>query len=84
MSTEGQIGHEYEILIEEQARPWGRNTISTAEIRVLGRLPEDCDVVAVDLTDGSERVLGEDEVHELPPLDPNKPDTKRMNFRCGS
>lgn len=84
MSTEGPIGNQYEILIEEQTHPWGRNTISTAEIRALGRLPEDCEVVAVDLTDGSESVLGEDDVHELPPLDPGKPTAKRMNFKRGS
>ena len=84
MSTEQPIGTSYEIMIEEQTHPWGRNTISTAEIRALGRLPEDSEVVAVDLTDGSERALGEDDVHELPPLEPGKPDMKRMNFKRGS
>ncbi len=84
MSTEQPIGTSYEILIEEQTHPWGRNTISTAEIRTLGRLPEDCQVVAVDLTDGSESVLDEDDVHELPALDPGKPQTKRMNFKRAS
>ncbi|HWI07401.1 MAG TPA: hypothetical protein VNT54_07775 [Solirubrobacteraceae bacterium] len=84
MSTEGPIGNRYEIMIEEQTHPWGRSTISTPEIRTLGRLPDDCAVVAVDLSDGSERELDESDVHELPPLEPGKDIAKRMNFKRGS
>lgn len=84
MSIDPTAGPRYEVFIEEQTHPWGRDKISTSEIRVLGRLPEDAPVVAVDLSDGQERVLGEDEVHEVPPLEPGKPLAKRTNFKRGS
>ena len=84
MSTEGTTGASYEILIEHQAYPWGRDKITTAEIRTLGRLPENASVVAVNLADGEESVLDEDDVHELPPLEPGKPSVKRVNFKRGA
>lgn len=84
MSYEGAAGAGYEVMIEGEPHNWGRGDISVAEIRELGHLPADCKVVAVDLVDGSERVLDEDVVHEVPPLEPGKPSVKRMNFKCGS
>lgn len=84
MSTEGTAGTPYEISIEGQTHPWGRDTISVAEIRELGDMPQDARVVAVDLVDGQERVLDEEAVHEIPPLEPGKPTVKRTNFKRAS
>lgn len=84
MSYEGATGAPYEVMIEGETHQWGRGTISVPEIRELGHLPDDCKVVAVDLTDGGERPLEEDAVHDVPPLKPGHPDVKRMNFKCGS
>lgn len=84
MGSEGMAGAPYEISIEGQTHPWGRDTISVAEIRDLGDIPQDARVVAVDLVDGEERVLDEDAVHEIPPLQPGKPVVKRTNFKRAS
>ncbi len=84
MSTEGTPVAEHEVSIEGQTHPWGRDTISAAEIRDLGSLPEDCQVVAVNLADGEEHVLEEDDVHPVPPLEPGKPVVKRVNFKRAS
>lgn len=81
MSTERTAAARHEISIEGVTHPWGRDTISVAEIRDLGGFPADCTVVAVDLADGTEHVLDEDAVHEIPPLDPGKPVVKRTNFK---
>lgn len=84
MGSEGTTGAPYEISIEGQTHPWGRDTISVAEIRELGGIPQDVGVVAVDLVDGQERALDEDAVHEIPPLQPGKPVVKRTNFKRAS
>lgn len=84
MGSEETLGTPYEISIEGQTHPWGRDTISVAEIRELGDIPQDARVVAVDLVDGNERVLDEDAVHEIPPLQPGKPVVKRTNFKRAS
>lgn len=85
MSTEGNLDTvgQYEISIEGKTYPWGRNTISVPEIRDIGGLPADCQVVAVNLADGEQSVLSEDAIHEVPPLEPGKPVVKRVNFKCG-
>lgn len=83
MSTEGSPISDYEISIEGAIQPWGRNTISVAEIRELGGFPQDAPVVAVNLEDAQKHVLSEDAVHELPPLEPGKPSVKRVNFVRG-
>lgn len=84
MSTEGTADAPYEISIEGKTHPWGRDTISVAEIRELGQIPDDCQIVAVNLADGEEHPLDEDSVHEIPPLDPGKPVVKRTNFKRSS
>ena len=81
MSTEGTADAPYEVSIEGHTHPWGRDTISAAEIREIGQIPDDCDVVAVNLADGEEHVLADDAVHEVPPLEPGKPTVKRVNFK---
>lgn len=82
MSYEGTAGAGYEVVIEGAVKRWGRGDISVAEIRELGELPPDCKMVAIDLVSGEKQPLDEDYVHEIPPLDPNKPDNKRTNFAC--
>ena len=84
MSSAESMGAPYEISIEGQTHPWGRDTISVAEIRELGDIPQDARIVAVDLVEGEERVLDEDAVHEIPPLKPGKPVVKRTNFKRAS
>ena len=83
MSAEGTADAPFEISIEGVTHPWGRDTISAKEIRELGSIPPDCAVVAVDLADGKEHVLEDDEVHRVPPLEPGKPVVKRTNFKRG-
>lgn len=82
MSYEGAAGAGYEVVIEGAVKRWGRGDISVKEIRELGELPPDCKMVAIDLVSGEKQPLDEDYVHEIPPLDPNKPDNKRTNFAC--
>ena len=81
MSTEGAG---YEVSVEGEIHQWGSNTISVAEIRELGDIPDDAAVAAVDLVDGEEHVLDEDAVHDVPPLEPGKPMVKRTDFRRAS
>ena len=59
-------GKKYYVNIEGTEYPWDENTITTAEIRVLGSLPADLPVVE-EFPDGTERTLGEDETIELKP-----------------
>ncbi len=81
MSTEGTGDAPYEVSIEGEMHPWDSDTISVAEIRELGDMPEDARVAAVDVAGGQERVLEEDAVHDVPPLEPGKPTVKRTNFK---
>ena len=84
MSGEGTGETSYEVSIEGEIHPWGSDTISVAEIRELGDIPEDARVAAVGLADGEEHVLDEDAVHDVPPLEPGKPVVKRTDFRRAS
>jgi len=77
----GTLG--YEVLIEGKAHPWGKDTISVADIRKLGNMPSDAAVVEEDLRDGTERILAEDEVLRPGKLEAGKRPTKRVNFRQG-
>ena len=71
----------YEVLIEGEAHPWDEDTITVADLRRLGDLPEDAAVVEENLRDGTERTLSEDEVLRPGKLEPGKRPTKRVNFR---
>jgi hypothetical protein len=85
MSTEQPSGGtKYEVTIDGQIHPWGKDTISVAEIRELGGFPADSPVVAVDFAEGKEWILPEDAVHDVPPLQAGKPLVKRMGFKRGS
>ncbi len=84
MSAAGQAqGPEYEVTIEGKIYPWDKDKISVQEIRELGELPPDCQVLVVNFTDGTESPLAEGAVHPVVPREPGKPLTKRMGFRCG-
>jgi hypothetical protein len=72
---------QYEVLIEGKAHSWGKDTISVADIRELGGLPPNTDVVEENLRDGTERTLGEDESLRPGKLEEGKKPTKRVNFR---
>ncbi len=71
----------YEVSIEDEIHPWHKDTISAEEVRELGGLPADSDVAAVHIADGTETTLGEDDVHDVPPLEPGKPLVKKVDFK---
>lgn len=73
----------YEVLIEGRAHPWDQDTISVADLRQLGDLPQDVPVVEEDLRNGSERTLPEDEILRPGVLEEGKRPAKRVNFRRG-
>ncbi len=60
-------GPKYEVDIEGKIYAWDRGTITPAEIRTLGDLPQDTPVLEIDLKDNTQRQLGEDEVVEIKP-----------------
>jgi Multiubiquitin len=70
----------YEINIEGTLHEWDRDTITVAELRQLGGLPADQEMIEVDLKDNSERVLGEGETIDLKP---GKGFAKKVGFKRG-
>ena len=66
-AKQGEKHPKYEVNIEGEIHPWDKATITVPEIRTLGGLPADQQVIEVDLKDNSERVLPEDAVIELKP-----------------
>lgn len=79
---EGASG-QYEVLVEGKVYPWDRESINTSEIRSLGALPQDRPVIQDDLTNGEQKVFGEDQMHQLVALKEGKTPTKHVNFRRG-
>lgn len=59
-------GQKFFINIEGKEYPWGKDTITTQEIRTIGNLPTDLPVIE-EQPDGSERTLKEDEVIQIQP-----------------
>ncbi|MGH3915571.1 MAG: CinA family protein [Pseudonocardiaceae bacterium] len=82
MADKSQVAH-YEVLIEGKAHQWAQDTISVAELRQLGNLPDGVPVMEEDLRTGAERILSEKEILRPVGLDEGKPPTKRVNFRRG-
>ena len=80
MSTEAG-DPQYEVWVENTIRQWDKGTISLAEIRELGDMPDDAPVVAVDLVAQHEVPLPEDAVHEVQPRELGKPLIKRTHFK---
>ena len=89
MSAGDQEAPKFSVMIEGKVRAWGKRTISVPEIRSLGGLPDDRPVLEMEMAGGedygpiTERVLKEDEVHELVPLEPGKPHAKHVTFMGG-
>ena len=89
MSGGDQEAPKFSVMIEGKVRAWGKRTISVPEIRSLGGLPDDCPVLEMEMAGGedygpiTERVLKEDEVHELVPLEWGKPHAKHTTFKGG-
>jgi len=59
-------GKKYFVNIEGTEYPWDKETITVAEIRALGNLPQNLPVVE-EFPDGTERTLSEGETIELKP-----------------
>jgi hypothetical protein len=89
MSGGDQEAPKFSVMIEEKVHAWNKKTISVPEIRSLGGLPGDCPVLEMEMAGGedygpiTERVLKEDEVHELVPLEWGKPHAKHITFKRG-
>lgn len=62
----GHGGKKYFVNIEGSEYPWDKDAISTAEIRSLGKLPQDLPIVE-EFPDGTERTLQEGEIVQLKP-----------------
>ncbi|MDQ3722959.1 MAG: hypothetical protein M3376_07820 [Actinomycetota bacterium] len=71
----------YEVWVENTIHEWSKGTISLAEIRELGGMPDDCPVIAIDLVSQQDVPLPEDAVHDVPPRDLGKPLIKRTHFK---
>jgi hypothetical protein len=67
--------------LKEKAYPWDKDIISVGDIRKLGNLASDAQVVEENLRDGTERVLAEYHVLRPGKLEDGKRPTKRVNFR---
>ncbi len=78
-----QASDKYEVNVEGRIHPWSKSKISVPEIRELGSFPAGSPVVAVDLTDNSEKPLAEDSVHDVVALEEGKPLVKRTSFKRG-
>lgn len=70
----------YEVNIEGQIHEWERETISVPELLQLAGYGPDQQMIEVDLTDNSERVLEQSETVELKP---GKGFAKKVAFKRG-
>jgi len=61
-----KAGKKYYANIEGKEHPWDKETITVAEIRVLGNLPRGLAVVE-EFPDGKEKTLTDDEIALLKP-----------------
>lgn len=77
--TSGSKGPKYEINIEGAEYAWNEDTITVPEIRSLGGIPDDQQVVEV-FEDNSEQTLAEDAVIEVKP---GKGFGKKVKFQRG-
>jgi len=60
-------GPKYQVDIEGTIYEWDRDTITPAEIRQLGNLPQDTPVLEIDLKDNTQRELSENQAVEIKP-----------------
>jgi hypothetical protein len=77
--TQGSKKPKYEINIEGVEYPWNQDTITVPEIRSLGGIPDDQQVVEV-FADNSEQTLAEDAVIDVKP---GKGFGKKVKFQRG-
>jgi hypothetical protein len=70
----------FHVEIEGQDYDWDKDTITVAEIRQLGNIPADQQIIEVDLKDQIERTLPEDEVIRLKP---GQGFSKKVKFQRG-
>lgn len=75
----GPQGPKYEINVEGVEYPWDKDTITVPEIRALGEIPDDQQIVEV-FDDNSEQTLAEDAVIDVKP---GKGFGKRIKFQRG-
>lgn len=74
---------EHDVMIEDKLYRWGKPTITGREIKELAGIPPDATVVKVDLVADTQEPLKDNDVHELPRLEPGKGVAKRVVFRRG-
>jgi hypothetical protein len=60
-------GPKYVVNIEDVEHPWERDTITVPEIRTLGGIPANVEILEINTKDQTERTLPEDEVVDLMP-----------------
>lgn len=77
--TQGPKGPKYEINIEGVEYPWDKDTITVPEIRTLGGIPNDQQIVEV-FDDNSEQTLADDAVIKVKP---GKGFGKKVKFQRG-
>lgn len=75
----GSKGPKYEINVEGVEYAWDKDTITIPEIRSLGGIPDDQQIVEV-FDDNSEQTLAEDAVVEVKP---GKGFGKKVKFQRG-
>lgn len=76
----GNAELKYEINIEGIDYPWDEDTITVPEIRALGGIPEDQQIVEVSEKDNTEKTLPEDAVVKV---EPGKGFGKKVRFQRG-
>ena len=87
MSGGDQEAPRFSVMVEGKVFAWDKHTISVAEIRLLGGLPDDRPVLEMEMAGGedygpiTERALKEDEIHELVPLELGRAHAKRVTFK---
>jgi len=79
-ATAAKLSAKFKVDIEDEIHDWDKETITVPEIRELGHLPADQPVQEVDLKEGTERTLGEDEVVHLKP---GQGFAKKVKFKRG-
>jgi hypothetical protein len=82
MGRKDERGHgpKYEINIEGKAYPWDEDQITVPQLRELGGIPADTQVIEVDLKTNAERTLADD---ALVPVRPGQGFGRKITFKRG-
>lgn len=78
--TNAGSGPKFQLNIEGTLHDWDESTITVAEIRDLGGLPDNLPVLEIDLKTNEERTLAEDETVTLRP---GLGFSKKISFKRG-